>query len=177
MWCWHGARLSTGVCTRGCHWVTTPARLKFLHACGQCHSSRVFTPLTSLRCKLRPNTEERASHLLTMNSATTPMTPPLKAGLAPDGGLYVPETIPKVSMDDLASWQSLSYTDLAFKVMSLYIVRCAFFDRNLHSRIPFLVPTPARLKLEHVCDKWHSSRVFAHRTGCHCKLRPNTGGH
>jgi hypothetical protein len=36
--------------------------------------------------------------------------------------------------------------------------RCAFFDRNLHSRMP-LDPTHVRLKLLHVCDQWHSSRV------------------
>jgi hypothetical protein len=35
-------------------------------------------------------------------------------------------------------------------------VRCAFSDRNLHSRMP-LDPTPARLKLEHACDHCHSS--------------------
>jgi hypothetical protein len=30
-------------------------------------------------------------------------------------------------------------------------VRCAFFHRDLHSRMP-LVPTPVRLKLLHACD-------------------------
>jgi len=43
------------------------------------------------------------------------------AGLAPDGGLYVPETIPKISEETLASWQSMSYTELAFNVMSHFI--------------------------------------------------------
>jgi hypothetical protein len=37
--------------------VPTPARLKLLHACDQCHSSRVITPLTGWHCKLCPNTE------------------------------------------------------------------------------------------------------------------------
>jgi hypothetical protein len=31
------------------------------------------------------------------------------------------------------------------------------FDRKLHSRMPLLL-TPARLKLLHACDRWHSSR-------------------
>jgi HrpA-like RNA helicase len=44
---------------------------------------------------------------------------------------------------------------------STALVWCAFFDRNLHSRMP-LVPTPACLKLLHACDQWHSSRVVAH---------------
>jgi hypothetical protein len=43
-------------------------------------------------------------------------------------------------------------------------VRCAFSDRNLHSRMP-LDPTHARLKLLHACDQWHSSRVFTPLTG------------
>jgi hypothetical protein len=34
-------------------------RLKHCHACGQWHSSRVFTSPTSSHCKLRPNTEGR----------------------------------------------------------------------------------------------------------------------
>jgi hypothetical protein len=33
------------------------SRLKLLHACDQCHSSRGFTPLTGWHCKFRPNTE------------------------------------------------------------------------------------------------------------------------
>jgi hypothetical protein len=53
-------------------------------------------------------------------------------------------------------------------------VRCAFFDRDLHSMMMPLVPTPARLK--HACDQWHSSRAFTPLTGWHCKLRPNTEG-
>jgi hypothetical protein len=32
-------------------------RLKRLHAYDQCHSSRMYAPLTSPHCKLRPNTE------------------------------------------------------------------------------------------------------------------------
>jgi len=45
----------------------------------------------------------------------------LLEGLAPDGGLYVPERYPKVDAATLASWRRLSYPDLAFVVMSLFI--------------------------------------------------------
>jgi threonine synthase len=45
----------------------------------------------------------------------------LLTGLAPDGGLYVPETLPKFSHEEIASWQSLSYTDLAFKIIQPFI--------------------------------------------------------
>jgi hypothetical protein len=48
-------------------------------------------------------------------------------------------------------------------------------DRNLHLRMS-LVLTPARLKLLHACDQWHSLRVFILLTGSRCKLRPNTEG-
>ena len=40
-------------------------------------------------------------------------------GLARDGGLLLPATIPNVA-DKLANWKSLSYPDLAFEVMRLY---------------------------------------------------------
>jgi len=38
----------------------------------------------------------------------------LLEGLAPDGGLYVPERLPKA---DLARWRTLSYADLAFAIL------------------------------------------------------------
>lgn len=41
-------------------------------------------------------------------------------GLAPDGGLLVPESIPDVRAH-LADWQTLSYQELAFEVFSRYI--------------------------------------------------------
>ncbi|MEJ6612243.1 MAG: threonine synthase [Porticoccus sp.] len=43
------------------------------------------------------------------------------AGLASDGGLYVPEKIPQFSKKEIASWASLSYQELAFKVMSPFV--------------------------------------------------------
>lgn len=44
----------------------------------------------------------------------------LLEGLAPDGGLAVPESYPQVSHSDLAAWKSLSYADLAFEVLKLF---------------------------------------------------------
>lgn len=43
------------------------------------------------------------------------------AGLASDGGLYVPENIPQFSTEQIASWAGLSYQELAFKVMSPFV--------------------------------------------------------
>lgn len=41
-------------------------------------------------------------------------------GLAPDGGLLLPEVIPVVSNQQLLSWQNMSYQELMFEVVSLY---------------------------------------------------------
>ncbi|MEY4711089.1 MAG: putative threonine synthase [Pseudomonadota bacterium] len=45
----------------------------------------------------------------------------LLEGLAPDGGLYLPERYPQVDDATLARWRGLGYADLAFEVLSLYI--------------------------------------------------------
>src|SRR5213075_577189 len=45
----------------------------------------------------------------------------LLEGLAPDGGLYLPEHYPKVDATTLAKWRKLPYPELAFEVLSLYI--------------------------------------------------------
>ncbi|MFT7558925.1 MAG: threonine synthase [Flavobacteriales bacterium] len=42
-------------------------------------------------------------------------------GLADDGGLYVPETIPEFSKDEIASWASLDYRELALKIMTPFV--------------------------------------------------------
>jgi threonine synthase len=45
----------------------------------------------------------------------------LLEGLAPDGGLYLPTHYPQVDAVTLARWRGLSYADLAFEILSLYI--------------------------------------------------------
>lgn len=42
-------------------------------------------------------------------------------GLAPDGGLYVPETYPQLSKEEIDSLAGLSYAEAAFKVMRPFI--------------------------------------------------------
>lgn len=42
-------------------------------------------------------------------------------GLATDGGLLLPRTIPRIGSETLNSWQKLGYADLAFEVMSRFI--------------------------------------------------------
>jgi threonine synthase len=44
----------------------------------------------------------------------------LLAGLAPDGGLYLPETVPALDAATLESWRPLGYADIAFEVLSRF---------------------------------------------------------
>lgn len=45
----------------------------------------------------------------------------LLEGLAPDGGLAVPESIPQVSAETLEAWRALPYHALATEVLSLFV--------------------------------------------------------
>ena len=45
----------------------------------------------------------------------------LLGGLAPDGGLYLPETYPKFSATDLAAMRGMTYAELAFTVLIRFI--------------------------------------------------------
>ena len=67
----------------------------------------------------------------------------LVEGLAPDGGLYVPESYPRVDNATLSRWRGLSYPKLAFEILSLYA-----------DDIP-----PADLKA--ICEKTYTPEVFA----------------
>ena len=70
----------------------------------------------------------RPSNHLNMNYLSTRGHPDRKRfceilleGLAPDGGLYLPERYPQVDKATLAKWRKLPYADLAFEILSLYI--------------------------------------------------------
>ena len=45
----------------------------------------------------------------------------LLTGLAPDGGLYVPQSLPSVSTEQMEQWKGLSYSDLAFEIVSPFV--------------------------------------------------------
>ncbi|XP_074546767.1 threonine synthase-like 2 [Halichoeres trimaculatus] len=45
----------------------------------------------------------------------------LFSGFAPDGGMFMPESIPVLSPETLRSWRRLSYTQLVVEVASLFI--------------------------------------------------------
>ena len=42
-------------------------------------------------------------------------------GYAADGGLYVPETIPAVSLETLSSWSALTFEELSVEVLALFV--------------------------------------------------------
>lgn len=50
-----------------------------------------------------------------------PFSEVLLMGLAPDGGLMLPETYPQIDEVTLQHWRSLSYPELAFEIMSLFV--------------------------------------------------------
>ncbi len=50
-----------------------------------------------------------------------PFTKAVMMGLAEDGGLLLPRTIPRIDGLTLNSWKNLSYAELAFEVMSRFI--------------------------------------------------------
>lgn len=43
------------------------------------------------------------------------------AGYEADGGLLVPESIPKITIDTFKSWATLSYKELTSKIVSLFV--------------------------------------------------------
>jgi len=69
----------------------------------------------------------------------------LLEGLAPDGGLYLPESYPLVDEATLAKWRGLSYAELAFEVLSLYVDDIPAAD------------------LKAICDKTYTEAVFGSR--------------
>ncbi len=45
----------------------------------------------------------------------------LLGGLAPDGGLYLPESYPQISAAELAEWRELPYSALALKILQKFV--------------------------------------------------------
>ncbi|MBQ4317479.1 MAG: threonine synthase, partial [Clostridia bacterium] len=45
----------------------------------------------------------------------------IKKGLAPDGGLYVPEALPSLSQKDIEMFVGMTYTERATYILSLFL--------------------------------------------------------
>jgi threonine synthase len=56
-------------------------------------------------------------------------------GFASDGGLYVPEHLPEISIQVLEEWKNLNFKDLAFEIISLFIDRTIISARELKTLI------------------------------------------
>ncbi len=54
------------------------------------------------------------------HSATPTFSDILLGGLAPDGGLYLPQQYPQVTNAELNAWRALSYADLAYEVLKKF---------------------------------------------------------
>ena len=57
----------------------------------------------------------------------------LLGGLAPDGGLYLPEQYPQISNAELTAWRKLSYAELAYEILSRFITDIA--PNHLHALV------------------------------------------
>jgi threonine synthase len=76
------------------------------------------------------------------NSPAQSFSDILLGGLAPDGGLYLPESYPQVTRTELDAWRSLSYAELAFAILSKFIDDIPAAD------------------LKAICDKTYTAEVY-----------------
>lgn len=56
-------------------------------------------------------------------------------GLSKDGGLFLPSKIPTLPSSFLSDWKDLSFTDLAFNILRLYIAQVEICDSDLKDLI------------------------------------------
>ena len=55
----------------------------------------------------------------------------LLSGFAPDGGLFVPDSLPRFSLEDLKSWANLTYLQLIEKFTRLFISQDEITDQEM----------------------------------------------
>jgi threonine synthase len=73
----------------------------------------------------------------------------LLGGLAPDGGLYLPESYPQVSAAELAEWRELPYAALALRILQKFVDDIPACD------------------LKSLADRTYTERTYRHaRPGC-----------
>ncbi|MGB1360945.1 MAG: threonine synthase [Alphaproteobacteria bacterium] len=91
----------------------------------------------------------------------------LLAGLAEDGGLYIPETYPQITADDLARFKSMEYVDVAFEVIKPYVETC-INDNDLKNMLKDTYKSFSHkdvapiIKLKddlHVCELFHGPTI------------------
>jgi len=65
------------------------------------------------------------------NAADQSFSQILLGGLAPDGGLYLPAEYPQVTSEELDTWRTLSYADLAYAILKKFATDIP--DADLHA--------------------------------------------
>ncbi|QPG74219.1 threonine synthase [Brettanomyces nanus] len=78
-----------------------------------------------------PSASQRYRSTRSRESQSKPFEYAVIRGLAEDGGLFVPSQIPHVPSDFIKQWANLSFQELAFKVMRLYVSREEIPDTDL----------------------------------------------
>ena len=102
----------------------------------------------------------------------------LLEGLAPDGGLYLPEHYPQVDAAQLARWRSVwreqGYAALAFEVLSLYIDDIPAADLKALCAKTYtaeLFGTPEIVPLKALePGLWLEAQIGERRVGKECRL-------
>jgi threonine synthase len=87
----------------------------------------------------------------------------LLTGLAPDGGLFVPESLPRFSTEEIASWRALSYPELALKIVSPFVageipaedLKRIIFDSYATFADPEVAPLRQLEKGEYILELFH----------------------
>lgn len=80
----------------------------------------------------------------------------LLKGLAPDGGLYMPTEIPKISKEEIESFKDKTYPEIAFSVISKFL-KGQIPEEDLKSLVNDAYDFP--VPLEHVYDKKYVMRL------------------
>ncbi len=87
----------------------------------------------------------------------------IKTGLASDGGLFMPESIPEIDLDFIKTLSSLSYPERAAKILSLFLTDYTYEElledaKGAYSSEKF-IPSPAPItKLggeKYMLELWH----------------------
>ncbi len=84
------------------------------------------------------------------NSRRVASAQAIVSGLAPDGGLYVPEYLPEFTLDDISALSEMDYPSLAARVLARYLDdysedELRGFTKMAYSRAKFDAETPAPL--------------------------------
>ncbi|XP_063067387.1 threonine synthase-like 2 [Engraulis encrasicolus] len=104
----------------------------------------------------------------------------LFSGYAPDGGMFMPETVPSVSPETLKAWAPLSYPELVVEVCSLFIPEDLIPKKDLQGLISdalskFSVPGAVSIaKLKHglsILELFHGETLAFKDLAMTCTVR------